>query len=262
MKLYKKLVDSELLAEIRTAFDRIKDEIGFDNRHYIDYNDQYLMATFKSIIDNPEFSDIVCEGENNDQALMMERAIFSVDGAWGTLTEINSPEKQQPWIADVVKKIHQTMSPLGNIINHPIDLMFVRVHLPSDLHVDKSFEPAEHNEGYTIIMPLTFSPGIKTVSWSQEFASRRAVEEWKNATVRGNPKKTTTGVPPGIDLRHCVIGDKFLPDYLEHVQHSDWEEGAVIVFERQRIHCSSNFRNHLPFKDYVLIHSQDGRYAD
>jgi hypothetical protein len=259
MKVYKNAIEPELLAEIRTAFDRIKDEIGFTDRYYIDYNDRYLMSTFRKFITNPDCLPILREGDN---ALHMERAVFGVDGAWGTLTQMNSPEKMQPYFKEIVKKIYGVMAPVGNFVQHPVDLMFVRVHLPADLHVDKLHERAEHDDGYTLIIPLTFDSNIKTVVWDQEFYSRTEAEAWKRSVLDNKEPETTSGVPQGVDLQHCTVGDKFLPDYLDNVQLAEWEPGSIIVFERQRIHCSSNFRNHLPFKDYVLIHSQDGRYAD
>ena len=256
LTVHENAISPELMLELRTVFDRIKNEIGFHDRYYLPFEDRYVKDTFRKFIINTAYLPILCEG---DQALHMEREGFHL-GMQGIITTMNSPEKMQPYIKEVVQKIYKIIFPLLNIVRLPIDLMFVRVHLPSNCHVDRSFEHVDNDDGYTMIIPLTFDPSIKTVVWDREFDNRSDLEDWQRSVARGAEPITTTGQPAGVDLRHCVEGNKNFPNYLDHAVCGDWVPGNILIFERQKIHCSSNFRNHLPFKDYVLMHTHDGPY--
>lgn len=247
LTVHNNAVSAEFLADIISAFARIETDIGLEEKFYLEDSSGKILQRFKEIIDPPEF---VCD---NGRVLIMERT-HSLQYSPGL-----------GWLRKINKEIIKLVTPLANIKSE-ISPIFTRVHLPSSLHVDLDGSAVS---GYTVIIPLTFHPSIKTVAWSNQFESMQDLTDWSNET-----RDPCAGINnhlaglDGIDLRHCGIDLNLpfthcpnhpdWPGYLVDPQWGAWEPGNVIVFNRNALHCSSNFRNYLPFKDYILIHTHDG----
>jgi len=244
LTVHKNAVSPGLLTDIQAAFARVEKEIGFEDQFYMDMGQDAgeVMRAFRRIINPPEFV------QHNNQALLMER------------THILKQHSSAPWLRGITRAILDIVTPLANIKTETSPI-FTRVHLPSTVHVDSELN--NQYLGYTVLIPLTFDSSIKTIAWSNQFDTMEDLQAWKQSVV---VKNTTHNDPVaglnGIDLRHCGLDCdvpyKYWPEYLQDPQAGAWEPGNILVFERRSAHCSSNFRNHLPFKDYVLIHTHDG----
>jgi hypothetical protein len=137
-------------------------------------------------------------------------------------------------------------------------MFFVRVHLPSGLHIDELKDDAlkpVSTTGYTFIIPLTYSKNISTVGFKKSYDSlKKMLDEMNN--YNSNNFKTTSekNIDPMVHkltnhVNHAV-------PYFEYKNHVTWEKGSLIEFSAGQVHCSSNFRPYHEYKDYVLWHAR------
>ena len=236
LKIYTNVISEDKILEIKDAFNIVQNDIGLNDKFYID--DDRVLDTYKNMLSGQQYPDILYD---NGKPLTMER------------TPINRISKIWPikhYIFNVIKSVLS--------LTYEPSIIFTRVHLPSNVHADVDIR---EEPGYTLIIPLTFHNSIKTVVWDNQFKSPAELQNYKKAIIKKIHKTFNEHdeIPSDIDLRHCEVSynhDKLFPKYLQNGVFADWEQGNIIVFNRRQAHCSSNFRNYLPYKDYILVHTQ------
>jgi hypothetical protein len=134
-------------------------------------------------------------------------------------------------------------------------IMFTRVHYPSPVHVDVD---EEYSKGVTLIIPLTFHDGIKTVVWKDEFINNSELTAFKNRFINETRSFTKkNAISKEVDISHSMsMYGLNMGDVMELDGVASWQPGNIIVFDKTQAHCSSNFITHVPFKDYLLVHTQ------
>jgi hypothetical protein len=173
----------------------------------------------------------------NDNLLQMERTILNN----------HFPEIRRQCRLLINSKIPRLVAFAQNI-------MFTRVHHASPVHVDVD---EEYSKGVTLIIPLTFHEDIKTVVWKDEFRNNKQLTEYKMKFANEfNSFKKINSVSKEVDISHCMkMYGLNMGDVMELDGIASWELGNIIVFDKTQAHCSSNFTSHIPFKDYLLVHT-------
>ena len=145
-------------------------------------------------------------------------------------------------------------SHLPKLIGLDQSIIFNRVHYPSPVHVDVD---EEYSKGVTVIIPLTFHEKIKTVVWKDEFMNNRELTAFKYKfidEIKSARKKNS--ISKEVDISHSMTMHGLnMGDTMEIEGIAAWEQGNIIVFDKTQAHCSSNFITHLPFKDYLVVHT-------
>ena len=133
-------------------------------------------------------------------------------------------------------------------------IIFTRVHIPSPTHVDVDEAGAP---GFTVIIPLTFHDEIKTIVWKDKFDDNSKFSKFKDDFVKNSKSSVRlNSITKEANLSHLLeIDDVNIGEVMELDGYAKWQKGSIIVFDKTQVHCSSDFRQHLPFKDYVLVHT-------
>jgi len=156
-------------------------------------------------------------------------------------------------VADLVRSIVNRILP--NPLKLSVPIMFSRSVYPVGIHTDTNIKNCK---GHTIMIPLTFNAGIKTVVWRETAIGQQELntifQRFQNDinSFRPQPK-----ISQQLDLRNCWLGTPSIVDFLELDGMADWCAGAVFRFDRQQLHASNNYREFVEFKDYVLIHNDE-----
>ena len=153
------------------------------------------------------------------------------------------------FIRNIVNKI------LPTPLKDSVPIMFSRSVYPVGIHTDTNIKSCK---GHTIMIPLTFNAGIKTVVWKETAIGQ---QELNNIFQRFNSDlKSFQPQPPisrQLDLRNCWLGHPSIVDFLQLDGIAEWRAGAIFKFSRQQLHASNNYREFVEFKDYVLIHNDE-----
>jgi hypothetical protein len=239
LNVHKNVISEDKIQEIKDAFNIVQNDVGLNDKFYID--DDRVLNTYKNMLKGQQYPDILYD---NDKPLAMERT---------SISKINKIWPIKNYIFNIIKSVLP--------IKDEPSIIFTRVHLPSSIHTDVD---EREDPGYTVIIPLTFHDSIKTVAWDNQFKSPKELNIYKKAIINKIYKIVTINdhdeVPADIDLRHCEVShnhDKLFPHYLQNCTYAEWNQGDVITFNRRQAHCSSNFRNYLPYKDYILAHTKN-----
>jgi hypothetical protein len=134
-------------------------------------------------------------------------------------------------------------------------MCYSRAYLPTALHVDVPQDNVEE-DGYTVIIPLTTDPGIKTLVFKEKTNNPILdywiqKQDWSSREKLNNLSKT-------YNVSNSWYWQPDIVDYMELDGIADWEKGNAFCLRRSQIHCSTNFRqNGFEYKDYILVQTND-----
>jgi hypothetical protein len=128
---------------------------------------------------------------------------------------------------------------------------FSRGFLPIAMHVDVP-EGSLEEDGWTIMIPLTFDHRIKTIAFKGKvtepvFDNWILKQDWTN-------RKKVNNLREQFDLRSAYYIKPEIIDYMELYGVGDWSKGNAFCFKRSQPHCSTNFKSYgIPYKDYIIL---------
>jgi hypothetical protein len=134
-------------------------------------------------------------------------------------------------------------------------MCYSRAFLPTSLHVDIPQDNVE-DDGYTVIIPLTTDPSIKTLVFKEKTNNPILdywikKQDWSSREKLNNLSKT-------YDVSNGWYWQPDIVDYMELDGIADWEKGNAFCLKRSQIHCSTNFRkNGFEYKDYILVQTNN-----
>ncbi len=146
---------------------------------------------------------------------------------------------------------------MQSIIDIPVstNIWVIRSHNPIGIHVDADEVKRQH--GRTFLIPLTFDDRIKTVVWDRvstiskfnKFCSEFANDHTKFEKLNN--------ISTELLLNNCWFGEPSITDYIPIEGIATWEPNILIEFNREKLHASNNYTTFVPFKDYILIHTDE-----
>lgn len=156
-------------------------------------------------------------------------------------------------VAELVRSIVNRILP--NPLKESTPIMFSRSIYPIGIHTDTN---EKHHKGHTIMIPLTFDDGIKTMVWQETAVGQSRLNEiFQRFQTDRKSFQPQPRISNKFDLRNCWMGQPSIVDFLKLDGMADWRPGAIFKFERQQLHASNNYREFVKFKDYVLIHNDE-----
>lgn len=147
--------------------------------------------------------------------------------------------------------IRNLLSPLIKIKPHN-EIWFCRSVYPIGIHSDTP--PVQ---GHTIIIPLTFDERIKTIVFDVKMTNEEFAEYSKNFAADPGQFQKKHNLSSEYNLQNCWFGDPCIVDYFDIAGMAGWHKGCVMKFERSRLHASTNYRDIVNLKDYILIHTDE-----
>ena len=218
MKTHKNFLTAEQVAEFRSAFD--------------DYVSRHRLA-FKYWIDHEETI----------------REVFKKD-----VKRLVQQERTDVRREPLGQLVRELIAPIVSV-PETTNVWLVRSHNPIGIHVDA--DEVKNQHGRTFIIPLTFDDRIKTLVWNRI----STMSEFNRLTqaFAADPtvfEKVNT-VSDELLLNNCWFGTPSITDYIEIEGIATWESGAVIEFNREKLHASNNYTVFVPYKDYILIHTDE-----
>jgi hypothetical protein len=146
---------------------------------------------------------------------------------------------------------------MSSLVELPTDtnVWLVRSHNPIGIHVDA--DEIKNQHGRTFLIPLTFDERIKTIVWDRvstmnefnQFAQAFAADPAQFVKVNNLSSE--------LLLNNCWFGNPSIVDYINIEGIATWEPGTVIEFNREKLHASNNYTVFVPYKDYILIHTDE-----
>jgi hypothetical protein len=148
---------------------------------------------------------------------------------------------------------------LKSIIDIPADtnIWAVRSHAPIGIHTDS--DDVLYQQGRTIIIPLTFDDRIVTLVWDKVLTQKQLQELFQSFASDPTNFEKLNNSSQQYQLDNCWFGDPCLTDFLPLLGVAKWQLGTIIEFDRQIAHASNNYTKFIPFKDYLLIHTDEPR---
>lgn len=218
MKIHENYLTDEQLSSLRTQFDQYANTRQLTFKYWVTHKE-----TIKEVFNS-----------DADQLVQQERKDIS-----------KAPLGQ--YVRDLLKSIFD--------IPQTTPIFVVRSHNPIGLHTDCD----DHTpvNGRTLIIPLTFDDRIVTVIWDKIVSERELNELIKQFAEHPEIFEKQNNISEQYKLNNCWFGDPVLTDYLPLGKVAIWRTGTVIEFNRKNIHASNNYTNFLPYKDYILIHTEE-----
>jgi hypothetical protein len=131
----------------------------------------------------------------------------------------------------------------------------VRSHNPIGIHTDS--DDWTYQVGRSFIIPLTFDDRIVTVVWDKIVTVKELGELIQKFADDPSTFEKFNDVSKQYKLNNCWFGDPSLTDYLPLLGIATWKLGTIIEFNRQTMHASNNYTDFVPYKDYILIHTDE-----
>jgi hypothetical protein len=131
---------------------------------------------------------------------------------------------------------------------------------PHNIHIDeygKTFWPEV--KCWTFILAFDTVPEFKTLIWKEEFRDGQSLSKWieDQWTVnKANMPKTT--VSKDYDLEHTYDenNEDYLADYLTPEGVFQYKKGSAVLFDGNKLHCTSNWKKYPQFdrRELLQIH--------
>ena len=137
---------------------------------------------------------------------------------------------------------------------------FARGFLPIAIHVDV---PADniHEDGNTILIPLTFDDRIKTFWWKEKVYE--PVFDYWIEKQNWDQREKVNNISEQYDVRNGYFPKPDVTDYMELDGIGEWFKGNCFCGRRSQPHCSNNFKTSgIEYKDYILIQTTDQLHRD
>ena len=137
---------------------------------------------------------------------------------------------------------------------------FARGFLPIAIHVDiPDFDT--HQDGNTILIPLTFSDKIKTFWWKEKVYE--PIFDYWIEKQNWNQRKKVNNISEQYDVTNGFFPKPDVTDYMELDGIGEWFKGSCFSGRRSQPHCSNNFKTSgIEYKDYILIQTTDQYHRD
>ena len=218
MKVHKDFLTDEQFNFLRSSFDDYADNHKLTFKYWIDHEDT-IKEVFKSDV---------------KRLIQQERT-----------------DARNDTLGQYVRELMKSVIALPTTTN----IWVVRSHNPIGIHVDSDEIKKQH--GRTFLIPLTFDDRIKTVVWDRvstisefnkfctEFANNHAKFEKLN------------DISSELLLNNCWFGEPSITDYIPVEGIATWEPNVLIEFNREKLHSSNNYTTFVPFKDYILVHTDE-----
>ena len=160
------------------------------------------------------------------------------------------------------KEILNAVSEFGFEKNSMINpyINFARGFLPIAIHVDIP-DSDTHQDGNTILIPLTFSDKIKTFWW-KENVYEPVFDYWVEKQDWTQRKKVNN-ISEQYNITNGFLPNPDIIDHMELDGIGEWYKGNCFSGRRSQPHCSNNFKtNGIEYKDYILIQTTDQYHRD
>ena len=160
------------------------------------------------------------------------------------------------------KEILNAVSEFGFEKNSMINpyINFARGFLPIAIHVDIP-DSDTHQDGNTILIPLTFSDKIKTFWW-KENVYEPVFDYWVEKQDWTQRKKVNN-ISEQYNITNGFLPNPDIIDHMELDGIGEWYKGNCFSGRRSQPHCSNNFKtNGIEYKDYILIQTTDQHHRD
>lgn len=136
---------------------------------------------------------------------------------------------------------------------------YQRQFLPHQLHVDALYPDTDRNNAKSAIIPLYENPQdtMKTVVWQAQFLTNNDLQDYFKKFIADAgqfPQISNTSQTQEVD--HCWAGTPNIVDTWELDGVHVYKLGAMGMFDRSHVHCSSNWVKHqlVDHKDVILLH--------
>jgi len=141
---------------------------------------------------------------------------------------------------------------------------FQRCYIPFGMHMDSKPKHTNDNpqfsknwktEGWALLIPLNAGPHLHTVFWDKHY---HTVNEQNNDFLAfsnlDNNQIKNNGIGELYNLEFAW-GDKNkkLYNHLEVDTVFEWKIGSAATWGRNQLHASTNFTNHVAYKDCLTI---------
>lgn len=138
-------------------------------------------------------------------------------------------------------------------------MAYQRQFLPHQLHVDGTYPETDLNNAKSAIIPLDDNPGglFKTVIWDVEFLTNEDLQIYFKKFIEDSSRfPIVSDVSVTQDVGHCWAGTPNIVDTWPLDGVFVYERGAMGMFDRIHVHCSSNWIRHglVAHKDVILLH--------
>ena len=156
-------------------------------------------------------------------------------------------------LGDFVRSIVNRILP--NPLKETVSIWFSRSIYPVGIHTDTN---ETSHEGHTLMIPMTFDDGIKTLVWKETAVTVPALNDiFCRFQTNIRSFQPQPRISNKLDVRNCWLTQPSIVDFLELDGMASWQTGSVFKFERKQLHASNNYREYVDFKDYILIHNDE-----
>lgn len=148
-------------------------------------------------------------------------------------------------VIDLLEPFNIKASPRGWHIN------YARGFLPIAIHVDiADYKP--HDDGDTILIPLTFDDRIKTIWWKGHVYE--PIFDYWVESQDWSKKKKQNSLSEQFDMSNGYWPKPEIVDYMPLDGIGEWSKGNIFRGVRSQPHASNNFKSSgIEYKDYILI---------
>lgn len=125
---------------------------------------------------------------------------------------------------------------------------------PKFAYLTDNFATDYQHEGKVLLIPLDQGTSLHTVVWKEKCQGNVDSVYLKRLFQSFSQTTSNSGISKRYDLSHTYQDtDKRLCDYLTLDAVFDWKLGSAGIWDRDQLHCATNFDNKHSHKDAICI---------
>jgi hypothetical protein len=128
---------------------------------------------------------------------------------------------------------------------------------PHNVHIDEYGKDVwPEIKCWTFVIALDTIPEFKTIIWKEEFRDGLSFSNWIQnhwAINRTNMTKNTVSQEQDLEHTYDQNNEDYLVDYLTLEGIFTYKKGSAVLFDGNKLHCTSNWKKYPQFSQRELL---------